>query len=204
MGLLDCSCCNQICIMVLLKLWVLLFKSDVLLLKILHLMRVSLLQGIHLSFHGDDQQVIIKLLTRELATFVGFPFSGPSMPGIPSMVDSYSHGHFPWSALLVSSSFIVIVYVVVEGKFFVWPHNGCQMFLPNLAKPPHGDSYSWAPPWTMVGSSYEDTSTLKLVAERYGRYLKVGWIRVGLTEPWEPLLERWNSMINLSFPHKIM
>lgn len=60
------------------------------------------------------------------------------MAGVTIMVDSCSHGRFPWLTMLVLSAFIDIDDIVAEVKVFLQLHGGRQMFLPNLAEPPHG------------------------------------------------------------------
>lgn len=142
MGLVGCNHCDRICILVLLKLQVLLPKNDILLSKVLHLLGISLLQGVHLSLQGDDDQwVIIKLLTRGTRFVCWVPlFRG-------------SHGSHPW-----------------RGGFpFTWPSGRKESFpsapwwtpnvLTELAESPNDDAPPWAPPRTVV------TLMLKLVRQ---------------------------------------
>lgn len=63
MGLVGCHCRNWVCVLVLLNPQILLSRSDILLSKILQLVSIFFLQGVHLSLQDDDQRVIIKLLT---------------------------------------------------------------------------------------------------------------------------------------------
>lgn len=63
-GLVGCHCHKCVCVLVLLNLQILHSKSDILLLKIFYLLGVSLIRGVHLSLQGNDQRVIIKLLTQ--------------------------------------------------------------------------------------------------------------------------------------------
>ena len=137
-GLMGCRCRNRVCILVLLKLQILLSKSVVLLSKVFHLLHVSLLQGVHLSLHGNDQRVIIKLLTWGTHHVCLAPFFRGTHGRYPFMVDSCSRGRFPWIMALVSLLFATIYDVVVEWEVFLRSFGERQMFFSNLVEPSYG------------------------------------------------------------------
>lgn len=96
-----------------------------------------------------------------LTRLVGFLFSRAPITSIPFTMDSCSCDHFPWIKALMLL-FVAIDDVVVEGKVFLWPHSGHQMFLLNLVESPHDNASTWAFPWMVMECTYKGILTLKL------------------------------------------